>query len=103
MIISIPKGARSIPIYDGAADCHSYGVIIQSLDANGAIYVSGEQGLLDATVDANGNPGAGLLVQRSSAITNVPSQIVIAPCSNPLFARNTGAADSLLSVEKFKL
>lgn len=103
MITTIPAGKKSVPIYDGSASCEAYGVILQSLDSNGQIYVSGNQNGLDGTVDANGNPGAGFLIGKSTVITNVPSTVIIAPCSQALYARNTGANDSLLSVEVFKL
>jgi hypothetical protein len=103
VILTIPKGAQAQSIYDGSASCGEFGVILQSLDGAGQVYVSRELGRLTQKADANGNPGAGIFLQKSTVVTNVPSMVIIAPCSEPLYAVNTGAADSLLSVEVFKL
>lgn len=83
--------------------CGKYGVIVQSLDSNGSIFIDTDQGALQGPVDGNGFAPSGIQIQRSSAITNAPSVLPLVPFTGTLYAVNVGAAASWLSIMIFRL
>lgn len=102
MNVNVPAG-KTVQLFDSSSECQANGVVLQSLDGNGKCFVSSERGILDGAIDpTTGNPKAGFLLQFSSAITNNPSTVILAPVSDIFYARNVGAADSVISVTPFK-
>jgi hypothetical protein len=103
MHITLIPNAQPQVIANLAGTCGKKGVIVQSLDSAGSIFVGTDQQALQQAADAAGIAQDGLLVQRQAAVTNIPSTLFLAPFSGTLYARNVGAANSILAVFIFDL
>lgn len=98
MHIVLNPGQKAQVVANLAKTCGKYGVMIQSLDSNGQVYIGTDPQALNGPLDSSGNAPDGLLIQRSGAITNVPSLIPLVPFSDTLYAINVGAAATILAV-----
>lgn len=103
MKFTIQPNKPPVPIASLTKTCGKYGIIVQSLDSNGSVFIGTDQGSLTGPVDANGFPPDGLQIQKSGAITNAPSVLPLVPFAGTLYAVNVGAAASVISIMIFPL
>lgn len=93
----------AIATFDGTKSCGRIGIILQSQDSNGNVFIGPDQAALAGPPDINSNASDGFSLQKQTSVTNMPSTIVIAPYADCFYAYNAGAGPTILSVTTFRL